>query len=97
MAKLDPTATEASVPFMAAMHRLPFLLLPASTGLLQPIHVRQVSAVALQLARQFSDSGFDLMQAECIAVAGDTEHSYADMLQALQRSLSQSDPASRCR
>jgi hypothetical protein len=82
---------------MAIMRRLPFLLLPAITGLRQPIHARQLAAVALQLARQLSASGWDPMQAECIAVGGDTELSYTDMLQTLQRSLPQSDPARRCR
>jgi hypothetical protein len=79
------------------MRRLPCLLMPAKTGLRQPIHARQLAAVALQLARQFSDTRCDLLPAECIAVGGDTELSYADMLRALQRSLPQSHPAGRCR
>jgi hypothetical protein len=82
---------------LVIMRRLPCLLLPANTGLRQPIHARQLAAVALELARQLCDDGCDLMQAECIAVGGDTELSYADMLRVLQRSLPKSDPALRCR
>jgi len=82
---------------LAIMRRLPCLLLPVNTGLRQPIHARQLAAVALQLARQISATGWDPMQADCIAAGGDTELSYADMLRALQRSLAQSDPARRCR
>jgi hypothetical protein len=82
---------------LAIMRRLPCMLLPADTGLRQPIHARQLATVALQLARQLSVTGWNPMQAECIAVGGDTELSYADMLRALQRSVPQSDPARRCR
>jgi nucleoside-diphosphate-sugar epimerase len=82
---------------LSIMRLLPFLLLPANTGLRQPIHARQLAAVALRLARQLSATGPDPMQVECIDAGGDTELSYADMLRALQRSLPHSDPARTCR
>ena len=82
---------------LSIMTRLPCLVLPRDTGLRQPIHARQLASVAFQFARQLSTTGWDPTQAECIAVGGDTELSYTDMLRTLQRSLPQSDPARRCR
>ena len=79
------------------MRRLPLLPLPAQTGLRQPIHASQLAAVALELARQFTTSGWDPSLPERIALGGDSELSYAAMLRALQQSLPQTDPARRCR
>jgi len=77
------------------MRRLPFLPLPAYTGLRQPIHASQLAAVALELVRQFTTSGWDPQLPQRIALGGDSELSYAAMLRALQQSLPQSDPARR--
>jgi len=79
------------------MRRLPLLPLPAHTGLRQPIHASQLAAVALELVRQFTTSGWDPSLPERIALGGDSELSYAAMLRALQQSLPQTDPARRCR
>lgn len=81
---------------IALLRRLPLLPLPAETGLRQPIHASQLAAVALQAASQFVDNCWDLGQPECIAVGGDTELSYTDMLRSLQQSLPQADSARRC-
>ena len=79
------------------MRRLPLLPLPAQTGLRQPIHASQLAAVALELVRQFTTSGWDPQLPQRIALGGDSELSYAAMLRALQQSLPQTDPARRCR
>lgn len=79
------------------MRRLPLLPLPADTGLRQPIHASQLAAVALQLARQFSNSDLDPDRHERISVGGDVELSYLAMLQALQQACPDADPARSCR
>jgi len=79
------------------MRQLPLLPLPAHTGLRQPIHASQLAAVALELVRQFSTSGWDPQLLQRIALGGDSELSYAAMLRALQQSLPHTDPARRCR
>ena len=79
------------------MRRLPLLPLPAHIGLRQPIHASQLAAVALELVRQFTTSGWDPLLPQRIALGGDSELSYAAMLRALQQSLPQTDPARRCR
>lgn len=79
------------------MRRLPLLPLPSHTGLRQPIHASQLAAVALEFVRQFTTSGWDPQLPQRIALGGDSELSYAAMLRALQQSLTQTDPARRCR
>ncbi len=74
------------------LRRLPLLPLPADTGLRQPIHARQLAAVALQLALEPSRG-----PAEPIPVGGDVQLSYTAMLEALQRAQPPGDPAHRCR
>jgi hypothetical protein len=81
---------------LSLLRRLPMMPLPTYTGLRQPIHARQLAAVALQLAKQLITSGLDPGQPECFEVGGDTELSYTEMLRALQHSLPQDDPARRC-
>jgi nucleoside-diphosphate-sugar epimerase len=76
------------------MGRLPLLPIPADTGLRQPIHARQLAAVALHLA---DNAGGGPAR---VAIGGDTCLSYAAMLQQLQRAAALVDPqhpASRCR
>ena len=79
------------------MSRLPFLPIPAETGLRQPIHASQLASVALCLAKQLSESGMCLPLHERISVGGDVQLSYTAMLQSLQRSLPAHDSARRCR
>jgi len=78
------------------MRRLPLLPLPAHTGLRQPIHASQLAAVAFHLAQQAVGAGWDSELPERITLGGDSELSYAAMLQALQHALPAQDPARRC-
>ena len=81
------------------MRRLPFLPLPAETGLRQPIHGRQLAAAALHLADGAArDAG--AMANQRIALGGDETLTYSTMLQRLQLAARQRDPldrAGRCR
>jgi len=82
---------------LALLRRLPLLPLPDETGLRQPIHARQLAAVALHLARQLRGSGWDASLPERLALGGDTTLSYTALLQALQQAQPLADPARRCR
>jgi hypothetical protein len=86
------------------MRRLPILLMPANTGLRQPIHAIQLAGVALALAKQLANPH---AEAENIApdppcppdplgVGGDETLSYTAMIKALQMALAPDDPARRC-
>lgn len=85
------------------MRRLPFLPLPADTGLRQPIHALQLASVALALAGQLARSDGDEVSSiptalpERIDLGGDKPLSYTAMIKALQMSLPPGDPARRCR
>lgn len=79
------------------LRRLPLLPLPAHTGLRQPIHARQLAAVAHTLAQQLSRGGWDPALPERIALGGDVALSYRALLQALQQAQPTGDPARRCR
>jgi len=76
---------------------LPFLPLPADTGLRQPIHASQLAAVALHIAEQLRGSGGDPLLPERITLGGDTSLTYGSMLRALQQAQPAGDPARRCR
>lgn len=79
------------------MRRLPVLPLPSRSGSRQPIHASQLAAVALRLALQAAGAGWDPELPERIALGGDTELSYIEMLRAVQMALSPGDSARRCR
>ena len=79
------------------MRRWPFLPLPAESGLRQPIHARQLAAVALYLSEHLEGSHQDLSLPECISVGGDATLSYDEMIRALQQAQPSNDPAHRCR
>jgi hypothetical protein len=78
------------------LRRLPFLPLPAESGLRQPIHASQLAAVALHMAEQLSGSGCHPSLPERITLGGDTTLSYASMISALQHAQPADDPARRC-
>ena len=75
---------------------LPLLPLPADTGLRQPIHSKQLAAVALYLSNKITASEMDSPHGEIISIGGDITLNYFDMLRALQMAQPDSDPARRC-
>ena len=66
------------------LRRVPLFPVPFDSGLRQPIHASQLSAVALHLARQLAGPGLDPDLPERIALGGDTSLSYESMIRALQ-------------
>jgi len=66
------------------LRRLPLLPLPGEGGLRQPIHCRQLAAVALHLADRLAEDGFDPSQPVHLPLGGDDTLSYAAMLRRLQ-------------
>jgi len=82
---------------LALMRRLPLLPIPSPSGLRQPIHCRQLAAVAIALVRQLLEGGWDLALPERITLGGDSTLSYLAMLSALQQALPAKDSAHRCR
>jgi hypothetical protein len=79
------------------MRQLPVLPLPADTGLRQPIHASQLAAVALHLAQQLAQTGWDPTLPERIALGGDSTLTYAEMIRALQQAQPTGDRARHCR
>ncbi len=79
------------------MRRMPFLPLPAHTGMRQPIHASQLAAVVLELLCHFTSGSSEPSLPELISLGGDSELSYTAMLRAIQQSLPLGDSACRCR
>jgi hypothetical protein len=79
------------------LRRLPLLPLPAEGGLRQPIHCRQLAAVALHLADALTAREHDASQPVHLPLGGDDTISYATMLRRLQQATPPDDPARRCR
>ncbi|MFM9109321.1 MAG: hypothetical protein ACKOPN_01740, partial [Prochlorococcaceae cyanobacterium] len=77
--------------------RLPLLPLPQPSGLRQPIHCRQLAAVALAQARALPPVGVDHQPLPPMAVGGDDSLSYLELLRRLQAAAPAGDPARRCR
>jgi len=78
------------------MRRLPMLPIPAGSGLRQPIHARQLAAVALHLGERLPDPGAPHPPVPPLLLGGDDTLSYAEMLHRLQQFVGTSDRASRC-
>lgn len=79
------------------LRRLPLLPLPGEGGLRQPIHCRQLAAVALHLADRLARDGFDPSQPVHLPLGGDDTLTYAAMLRRLQDATDPGDRARRCR
>lgn len=97
--KVGPYKDRNLSKILQLLRRLPFLPLPAETGLRQPIHASQLAAVALHVADQLSGLGGDPRLPrlpERIALGGDTSLTFASMVKALQQAQPAGDPARRC-
>ncbi len=78
------------------LRRLPLLPLPGQGGLRQPIHCRQLAAVALHLADRLPLAGDGPSQPVHLPLGGDDTLSYAAMLRRLQTATEPGDAARRC-
>lgn len=76
------------------MRRLPLLPVPRPAGLRQPIHCRQLAAVAQVQARALPATVTSPLPP--LAVGGDDTLSYATLLRRLQSASPPGDPARRC-
>lgn len=79
------------------LRRLPFLPIPAQTGLRQPIHASQLASVIFHLCHQFNTSGVDASFPECIALGGDKTLTYHEMITSIQKIQPIGDSAHQCR
>ncbi|MEA5391617.1 hypothetical protein VB738_10150 [Cyanobium gracile UHCC 0139] len=79
------------------LRRLPLLPLPGQGGLRQPIHCRQLAAVALHLADRLAEDGFHPSQPVHLPLGGDDTLTYAAMLRRLQEATDPGDRARHCR
>lgn len=76
------------------LRRLPLLPVPRPAGLRQPIHCRQLAAVALAQALALANAPAGPLAP--LAVGGDDTLSYGDLLHRLQSATAMGDPARRC-
>jgi hypothetical protein len=79
------------------MRRLPLLPVPARTGLRQPIHARQLAAVALEVSARLETSAPGSEDPAVLPIGGDECMSYTEMLARLREASPPGDPARRCR
>ena len=77
------------------MRRLPCLPLPASSGLRQPIHCRQLAGVMLRYAEQTSEQASP-GTLTTLSLGGDECLSYEALLIRLQQALPEGDRGRRC-
>lgn len=82
---------------LGLMRRLPLLPVPAQSGLRQPIHARQLAAVALAVSDRLEREGPHAQGAAILAIGGDESLSYTAMLERLRRAAPPDDRARRCR
>ncbi len=70
---------------------LPFIILPRTTGLRQPIHSSQLAEVTYIFSQELMSSKASETNSNIIAVGGDSEISYEKMIHLIQESLSAND------
>lgn len=82
---------------LKCLQNFPFMLLPAKTGLRQPIHAFQLASVAIKLAEHIYKPSLECSYSSRIPLGGDTTLSYTDMIRALQQAQPSFDNARFCR
>ena len=78
-----------------AIATYPFILFPKESGQRQPIHARQLAAIALKMAADIQANALDTPT--LLEVGGDETLSYLSMLKRLQSSSSGEAVKRRCR
>jgi hypothetical protein len=79
------------------MRFFPFVFLPKSTGLRQPIHASQLAQVAHNMAERILEGTWQNGNPLILTLGGDEIMSYSHMLTKIQRSLPINDAGRRCR
>ncbi|MEB3317224.1 MAG: hypothetical protein VKO39_03690 [Cyanobacteriota bacterium] len=82
---------------ISLLRRLPFILLPKTTGLRQPIHASQLASVAMHQAEKMINSHWGNDQPPILALGGDMSIHYTDMIIAIKNNLPSDDPGKKCR
>lgn len=78
------------------MRVLPFIILPKTTGLRQPIHATQLAAVACRQAEKILSSSWSRDEPEVLPVGGDFTMTYATMIKNIKDHLNHGDAARNC-
>ena len=78
------------------LRSLPIFPLPDTAGLRQPIHACQLAEVVFEFVTQYRSASWDHLSPKVLAIGGDIELNYIDMLRQLQLSLPSRDPACSC-
>jgi hypothetical protein len=79
------------------MKKVPFILLPRTTGQRQPIHAIQLARVMKQQTDKIILGEGESNNSDIIVVGGDETLTYEGMIVQLKHSLSANDPAQKCR
>jgi hypothetical protein len=82
---------------VSIMRQSPFILLPKTAGLRQPIHATQLALVAHRQAKLISGGQQSGNLHDVVLLGGDTTLSYQEMLLSLQKELGSTDRARHCR
>ena len=82
---------------LGLMRRLPLLPVPVRSGLRQPIHARQLAAVALEVSERLEREGAKADFPAVLPIGGDESLSYTTMLERLREATPAGDGARRCR
>lgn len=78
------------------MRILPFVILPKTTGLRQPIHATQLAAVAWQQAEKILSGCWSIDEPEIVALGGDSTITYEAMITRIKDHLNYGDAARNC-
>jgi hypothetical protein len=79
------------------MRYCPFIFLPKTTGLRQPIHASQLAHVAHEMAARMLEGTWGNGSPLILTLGGDESMSYSQMLGRIRSSLPDNDPGRRCR
>ncbi|MFN9546474.1 MAG: hypothetical protein ACK6AD_05310 [Cyanobacteriota bacterium] len=78
------------------LHMLPFVILPKTTGLRQPIHASQLAAIAFLQVQKILSGDWPDDEPEVLALGGDSIITYENMISRIKFALEQSDAPVNC-
>lgn len=78
------------------MRLSPFILLPKTTGLRQPIHATQLAKVAYKQAEKMLSGSWTSNEPSLLTLGGDTILSYESMILKIKNATKKDDPARNC-
>jgi hypothetical protein len=78
------------------MRSFPFILLPKSNGLRQPIHATQLARVAYKQSQRILTGSWSNNEPNVLILGGDSILSYESMLTKIKSEIPKNDSAKRC-